>query len=323
MTLEIIDDFNRLLEIQPEWSSFTRSVEGLSPFQLPEWLLTWWPRFGSGELHVFVFRQTAALAGIIPCFLHEWHGLRQLTLIGSGISDYLEPAIASEHCSAILNRLETHLYSHRNWDVCNWQDLSFDTPLRRLSSNVVEDTSCYVVPLTGSFEEYWKRRSKSLRQNVRRDRQKAESRAQFEFEVSAKPDPEPITALIRLHGARWRAHGQPGTIEANCSAEFLKDVAVEFARRDMLRIFSLRFEKRIAAVIFGFCYAGTLFNYLTAFDPAHEALGIGRTLLYESLRYSFEHRYQAWDFLRGDEPYKLWWGAQLVPKCRVIVTRTA
>jgi CelD/BcsL family acetyltransferase involved in cellulose biosynthesis len=107
----------------------------------------------------------------------------------------------------------------------------------------------------------------------------------------------------------------------NRTAEFIQDVVCKFGKLGMLRIFCLRFERRIAAVIFGFEYASTMFGYLSAFDPQYEELGLGRLLMYHSLRYSFERGYTRWDFLRGDEPYKQWWGAQRVPKCRVIVSR--
>ncbi len=323
MTLDIIDDFNDLVGFAPAWSSFARTIDDLTPFQLPEWLLTWWRHFGSGQLRVLVFRHGDLINGVVPCFLHDWQGLRQITLIGSGISDYVEPAISPESCSAVVEHLRAYLQSGSDWDLCNWQDLSFNTPLRGLASTVTDETECYVLHLQGNFEEYWGARSKSLRQNVRRDRQKAELRAPLNFEVLSRADAEAMEALIQLHAARWRKHGQPGMIDRNSSAGFLDDIARGFEKRDMLRIFVLRFEGQIAAVILGFQHAGTVFNYLTAFDPQFEALGLGRTLLYESIRYSFEQGYRAWDFLRGNEPYKIWWGADPIPKCRVIVTRTA
>ena len=112
-------------------------------------------------------------------------------------------------------------------------------------------------------------------------------------------------------------------IEANRSAEFLREVTCEFAASGMLRIFSLRFDGKLVAVILGFSYRKRLSNYLTGFDPVYERLGFGRTLLYEAIRHCFENGYTAWDFLRGDEPYKALWRAQVIPKARVIVTRTA
>ena len=322
MTLEIIADPARLVEFQPEWSLFARTLSCLTPFQLPEWLVTWWRHFGSGELHVLIFREGSDIVAVIPCFLHEWRGLRQITLIGSGISDYLEPAIATQHSCAVTDRLQSHLLPNTQWDVCNWQDLSCNTPLKRIASTVLEDMPCSEIQLRSTFEEYWKSRPKSLRQNVRRDTRKAESSGSVAFEVSKRANAESIGALIDLHTARWNERGEPGMIQTNHSAGFLEDIAREFATRGMLRIFSLRFEGKIAAVIFGFQYGKRLFNYLTAFDPAHEAFGLGRALLYESIRYCFENGYEAWNFLRGDEPYKMWWGAEKVPKCRVILQRT-
>jgi hypothetical protein len=44
-------------------------------------------------------------------------------------------------------------------------------------------------------------------------------------------------------------------------------------------------------------------------------------LLFEALRHCFEQGIQAWNFLRGDEPYKALWGAETIPKLRLILVR--
>ncbi len=323
LSLEIVDSSSRLLEIQQEWSSFVETIAGLTPFQLPEWLITWWRHFGSGALRVYVFRGGNEMAGVVPCFLHEWNGARQMTLIGAGISDYLEPAAKPEHAIEIVEQIRLHLETSAEWDICDWQDLSFDTPFKRLASEVNEDAPCSAIPLEGSFEQYWERCAQSLRQNVRRDRAKAEACGPIRFDVTASAEPELIGALIAMHGARWQQQNQPGMIEANGSAEFLREIALEFASRDRLRIFSLRFDGKLAAVILAFRYQGRILNYLTGFDPECGRLGFGRTLLYEAIRYCFEGGYSAWDFLRGDEPYKHWWRAEKIQKTRLRVIRKA
>ncbi len=323
LKLEIIDEVSRLIELRPEWSAFAGTIDGLTPFQLPAWLMTWWLHFGSGRLRCLLFRDGEEIAAIVPCFLHEWNGARQITLLGAGISDYLEPAMKLEHADEIVAQLRRHLQSTADWDVCQWQDLSFDTPLKAVASDVMEDAQCMVIALEGSFEAYWEGCPKSLRQNVRRDKSKAEAQGAVRFDVAKEAAPELLDALIEMHGARWQRQNQPGMIEANGSAEFLRDIAREFAARDMLRIFSVRFDEKLVAMILAFAYRERISNYLTAFDPGYERLGFGRTLLYEAVRYSFENGYKAWDFLRGDEPYKHWWRARTIPKARVIVTRTA
>jgi CelD/BcsL family acetyltransferase involved in cellulose biosynthesis len=327
LTLEVIDNLPLLMEIEPEWSAFAQKIGRVTPFQLPHWLLTWWAHFGNGQLYVLVFREKRVMVGIVPCFRHQWNGLRQITLIGSGISDYLEPALDPHHCPAILECLRSHLEADLDWDLCDWQDLSANTPLSGLKSDskfelaVNPDTSCSEIRLTGTFDEFRNDRPKDLKRNLRRYRNKAEAIGSLQFEVVKEAYPESLQALVELHTAKWERRGEPGMIQANGSAEFLCDVARKFAARDMLRFFSLRFRDKIVALIVAFSYEKTMFGYLSAFDPEHEGLGFGRTLLLEALQYCYENGYEAWNFLRGDEPYKFWWGAQAIPKCRVRLTR--
>jgi CelD/BcsL family acetyltransferase involved in cellulose biosynthesis len=267
------------------------------------------------------------MVGNVPCVRHQWNGLRQLTLIGSGISDYLEPAINPQHCSAILDRWRTHLETEMDWDVCDWQDLSANTPLTGLNSSgkfelaTNPDTPCSEIRLTGTFDEFRNARSKDLKRNLRRYRKKAEAVGSLQFHVVKEAHSELMKALVELHTAKWQRRGEPGMIQANGSAEFLCEIARKFGSRDMLRFFSLRFDGRIVALIVAFSYGKTMFGYLSAFDPEHESFGFGRTLLLEALQYCYENGYEAWNFLRGDEPYKFWWGAQTVPKCRIRLVR--
>src|ERR1700738_5372313 len=89
-----------LASITAEWSALVERVPDSTPFQRPEWLIPWWLRFGSGSLHAIAFRSSSRLVGFIPMFVHEWLGKRQVTLVGNGITDYLdliaEPAHEAE-----------------------------------------------------------------------------------------------------------------------------------------------------------------------------------------------------------------------------------
>lgn len=328
LTLETIDGFSKLSRIEPEWSRFAKSSPEVTPFQLPEWLLTWWRHFGSGELRVFVFRNGNEIVAIIPCFHHEWQERRQITLIGSGISDYLEPGIPREHAPVVLQMLADYLQRERDWNICVWQDLNSSSPLRSLpikgdcTLNVEPDMECTEAQLCGDYEQWWNQRPHGLRRNVRRYLYKARLIDEPRFCVTCNAEPEIVDALITLHSARWRKHGEPGMIVANRSQQFLREVLDRLACTDMLRLFVLRFQEKIVAVICSFPYRQRLLSYMSAFDPEYETLGFGRLLLYYSLRYAFAHHYSSWNFLRGKEPYKFDWGARSIPKCRVTITRT-
>ncbi len=327
VSLEVVEDVSRWLETLKEWPSLEPAVANLTPFQTPQWQFTWWKHFGSGELRVLVFRNaTKNLVGVVPCFLHNWDGLRQLTLIGSGISDYLEPAIAPPAYQDVVTCLSGHLVASRDWDLCDWQDLSSGTMLCALGSGgglnarCVPDLPCSAIALDKEFAEFWAERPSGLRRNVRRYREKAEQLAVIEF--SSKPcETECLEALIRLHSARWRDHGQPGMISANHSANFLRDLVKACKSQDMVRFFTLRFQGETVAVIMAFEYRNVLYGYLSAFDPSYAQFGFGRLILYETIRYAFENRYASWNFLRGSEAYKSDWGAAVIPKSRLTIRR--
>ena len=320
MELEIVDSFSRLENLRGEWSTLLDGIERITPFQTPEWLLTWWRHFGNGQLHVAVFRHGGEMTAIVPCLLHDWNSRRQLTLLGSGVSDYLEPPIAPKWKAEVIEILRTHLLANREWDFCDWQDLDTGSPLAALAA-VQDDTPCSEIKLTGSFENYWACRGKDLRRNLRRYGERARKIGRMEFAVTCNASL--IDELIRLHGTRWQKQDETGMVAANHTAEFLRNVLREFERRDILRFFTLRFRDEAVALSAGFLFRNTLYSYLSAFDPQYETLGFGRRLLYESLRYAYEYRYRTWNFCRGEEAYKFSFGADRIPKFRLKVARAA
>lgn len=318
MTLEIIRDIERLRAIQGPWAELVESNSASTPFQLPSWLVTWWDHFGSGSLHVLAFWDGTRLASLVPCFRHEWEDRRQLTLIGSGISDYLDPPLSPD----ALAGLQNHLDEDPDWDVCVWQDLSSDTLLQKLrGATVIPDMPASETLLTGDFEHFWEGRSKDLRRNLRRYSQRARDMGTVDFEATDEARPELVNALIRLHTARWKEQGEPGMIAANRSEEFLRAAATQMAREDFFRFFAVRFREEVVAVVMAFRYKNKIYAYMSAFDPDYESLGFGRTLLYEGFRHAYAEGYDAWNFLRGDEPYKASWGAVPMERCRVVIHR--
>jgi len=66
VAVEVIEDAARLCGFRPEWSQFLRKIPAATPFQMPEWLVTWWNHFGSGALRVMAFRHNRELVGVLP-----------------------------------------------------------------------------------------------------------------------------------------------------------------------------------------------------------------------------------------------------------------
>jgi hypothetical protein len=101
-----------------------------------------------------------------------------MTLMGSGISDYLDPVFLVPYRPTIVRALGEYLAANEDWEVCDWQDLSYDTSLDLLSPGAWEitkqkDTVCTELPLPGDFAAFWEQRPRHLRRNIPRYAEKA------------------------------------------------------------------------------------------------------------------------------------------------------
>lgn len=323
LTLEVVRELSHLEQITSEWTRFAAGLERVTPFQLPEWQLTWWRHFGEGRLHVMLFRSLDTLVAVIPCYQTEQDGRPTLKLIGSGIASYLEPPIAPRQRAEVTNLLKGHLLANNAWENCDWRDVEPASPLAglqlgdRFDLKVAPDAEWSQVPIQGTFQQYWEARSFSLRRNFLKYLDTSITTDRPRFEVVAQADPEFVNAVIRLQGEQASAFAQA----KDGASAFLVDLARVLDDADMLRMFGLRHNRKLVATMLAFVHRSSIYAFTGGHDPEFETIGFGRLLLFESLRHAFQQGYRSWNFLRGNEPYKLLWGAQMTPTARITIER--
>jgi len=326
LTLEVVREIAHAEDIAREWSRFASSLPNVTPFQLPEWQLTWWRHFGEGRLHIMLFRSLDALVGVVPCFLSEVDGRPSLKLLGTGMASTLEPPIATAQRADVAALLKSHLLANNAWTVCDWRDVAANSPLAglqmgdRFELKTGADGEWSQVPIQGTFQQYWEGRSFSLRRNFLKYLDTASMAADRpRFEIVRQADPEFVNAIIRLQGEQAGAFARA----KDGAAAFLLDLTRVCDDADLLRLFGLRYNRKLVAVMLAFAHRQTIYAFAGGHEAEFESLGFGRLLLFESLRHAFQEGYKAWNFLRGNEAYKLLWGAQMTPTTRVHIERKA
>ena len=315
----------QLEPIEGEWSRFAGRLERVTPFQLPEWQITWWRHFGMGRLHVMLFRSLDSLVAIVPCYLDPTENGSALKLVGSGIASYLEPPIAPAHRVEVMNLLRGHLLGNTAWSTCDWQNVEINSPLAGLQLGepfdlkILPDGQWFEIAIQGTFQQYWESRAFSLRRNFLKYLDQPSGADRPRLEVVTQADPEFVNAVIRLEIERSAvfSHAKDG------APAFLVDLTRAFDDADMLRIFGLRLNRKIVAVMLAFVYRNTLYSFAGGHEAEFEAQGFGRLLLFEALRHAFEQGYRAWNFLSSNEPYKLLWGARTASTARLTISRKA
>lgn len=240
--------------------------------------------------------------------------------MGSGISDYLDPLFVASQKNEIVTCIRDELAASDDWDLCNWQDLAYDTPLRSLSdtfgvtkrSSAEKSHSGIPSTITGRNAHATCAATSGATETKRLTRATRLSSDLQRRRISvALADPSP-----------WRAFESTGRAKHDRRRSLAR---ISFRHRSTIRArqhathFALRYEGQTAAVILAFVYDRVTYGYLTGFDPSFRQFSGASVLLAESLRECWRQGFRAWNFCRGDEPYKADWGAQAMRRCRLVL----
>ena len=310
MSTEVITEPDALAALEAEWLALCQRTAGITPFQTPMWLLPWWRCFGSNDLSVIAARGDNGLAALAPLYIiRDDESDESLGLfLGTGISDYLDVIGDANVIIDEMSRLNCQL-----WDLQQLPPLSsmLRAPLPSgFSENVEDQEACPVLSLDGAGDDLQNLVSAHFRKKLRYYRRALERTAVVTIE---SPTPatldDLLTSLFELHTARWQRRDMPGVLADESSQQFHRDVARRMMSAGMLRMYATRCNDRIMAVFYGFALNGTVYYYLSGYDPELEKLSIGTILVAHAVEQAVRDGATSFDFLRGAEEYKYAWGA--------------
>jgi CelD/BcsL family acetyltransferase involved in cellulose biosynthesis len=307
--------------LRPEWCRLWERCAGATPFQRPEWLLSWWRHFGDGELCVVTLRSRGQLVGLAPLFLYSGAGpgaSRQVLLLGTGLSDYLGPLLAPEAgadaVALILDRLADHA---RRWDTCDFQQVPDGSPLLAVTpragwhDEVAVQDACPVLALPDAIEELGGAVPHGQMQALRYGRRRAERSGPLRVRRATVDDfDELFDGFLRLHRARWTQAGCPGGVLGDETVgRFHREAARGLLGAGLLRLDALYIGAELAACYYGFLAGARAYYYLAGFAPELAALSPGTLVVGHAIEEAVRERAWEFDFLRGREAYKYRWGA--------------
>ncbi len=325
---------------EAEWSGWHSSWSSLAranPMLGMNWLSAWWQQYGVGhQLHIIAVAEGDQLVGFVPCYEHETRLGKQLRLLGSGsvCSDYMtavvNPTVADEAYKS-LNACMRQSVAQREIEALHFEGVSHDdawTPQLVALANEA-GYSIRVQPMVNSWSlnlpSTWSELQQSQRgRSVYRKAKKCFGRIESgEFTVRQLTRTselnEGMEHLIRLHQARRESIGDQGCFSDGRFEPFLRN-ALKNMLADGTACFSLC-EKDgvvigIALLLLG---SETVFMYQSGVDPSYLALEPGHATVTSGLLFAMASGYKKYDFLRGDEPYKTYWGAQAQRLERIIL----
>lgn len=325
---EVIRDSDALDSLATEWRTFCERATCQVPFLTPEWMLTWWKRWGGvNQLFVVTVRNRGGrLVGLAPfCIrrsrLKRWgpRALRFLADQGVG-TDHLdliaEPDIAAEVVHEVVGSIQRH---RAEWDYLELVDGAEDSPtfalLRKelrtcgLCEHMLRSSVCPFTPLPATFDEFLAGVSSNLRYNFRRRRRALEREPGFKFVVVEKQrDLEArFGEVARLHRLRFDDRRTRSSFLSAGIQDFHMETLPLFARHRTARLFFLEVQGKAIAGLYGFSVGNRFSFYQSGMDPAWSSKSVGLVLMGCVIEEAIRTGHREFDFLRGDEDYKFMW----------------
>lgn len=294
----------------PEWWDLFRGSPGATPFQSPAWQTAWADAYRRAPFALQV-RRGADLVGWFP-MVGIRRGCRVLRAAGAGPSDYLHPLAREGEERAVAHALCDWL-SSSPCDLVDLQQVRDDQAISGFGEPVAQAT-CLVLDLPDSYETYLSRLSKSLRYDCRILGRKPFAGGEAKIEAARTPEEAALglRVFFHLHARRWRQRGLPGAFASMRARRLHEAWVLDAARNDLLRLNVLRLCGEPVGVVYAMRAGTTVFFYQSGFDANHRALSPGTSLVAHTIRSAIEEGDRAFDFLRGDEPYKRRWMPQRV-----------
>jgi CelD/BcsL family acetyltransferase involved in cellulose biosynthesis len=175
---------------------------------------------------------------------------------------------------------------------------------------VTADGVCPYIPLAGhTWDSYLGTLGSSHRANVRR-RIKGLSQKfahRFELVTTDVGRREALAALATFHERRYVNRGGSTAFTRPALRAFHEEATKRGLDRGWLRLFVLRVNDAIGAVMYGFMHNRKFYFYQHGFDDQYQQHSIGLVLMGLSIQAAIDEGAEEFDMLWGVEPYKWLW----------------
>lgn len=342
MPLEVVDNLDRLRALTAAW----RELAIPTPMQSPEWLLSWWEAFGEPDPRCELATLVVTDTDHVVVGLCAWY-VRHHPILGPTLRVLGDGRAATDHSTLLCRSTEDEpgvvtaaaewilAGSGQTWRRLRLENLDTDdraaTELFRLLEERGLDTEW--VPSVDSFpitfpesvlgeetaearwDAYLASLSKNRRKKVRRwQRDWFDSgRATVRVAQSHADRLALWPTLIDLHGERRRAMGEQGVFDMPTFDRFHQLASEQLLDAGNLYLALLEIDGEPAAIEYALHDADCIYAYQGGISLNGLEQDAGHLSIMAMLRHALAAGKTRFDLLRGDEPYKLSWGAERRP----------
>jgi CelD/BcsL family acetyltransferase involved in cellulose biosynthesis len=310
--------------MRPVWDALVQQASPSHPFLSHDWFLAWWNAFGAGAgLYIVVVHEDGEPIAIAPLMR------RRGRIVGLGC-DLVEPML-NDHTPRfefILTR-RAHAACRAIWDHLrdgdvNWHLLfARQLPAGSITLETLAECAEHDGFLVGrrqgelspyvTFDGSWTRYYSALSRNHRSKINKGLNRLRRTAEVALEKvaDRSGIDAALdeglRIEAAAWKARHGTAIVSDPKVQQFYREYALAAQDAGSLRLLFLNVGGRRAAFAFALESGNKLFVLKAGYDPEFARYSPYNLLCALVFEDAFARRVEEYEFLGGNEPWKLDW----------------
>lgn len=314
--------------LRDSWNRLSEAV----PFCTWDWLHCWWKHYGTGRpgqrqlFILLVCDPSQRIVGIAPWYLENSPYLgKTIRFLGDGdvCSDYVSILAKPEDEEAValtLSRWITQqgnkLWDHFNLESAGVQDRVIWKFIEQLQSSgcLLDSIRLYHrwrLPFPGNWEAYLAGRSSAHRCGLRSLERKylLSGKVILHRAETTEELKRGFEILVALHRKRKKEHSKNTSFSSSRFIGFHKEVSSRLMTAGKLNLVWLEYENQPIAILYDFIGERVIYGYASGFDPGCTVRAAGKLLFIAVFKQAMEQGFAAYDFLRGDEPYKMHWKA--------------
>lgn len=325
------------------WSQILCRTPGANPQITQEWLSTCWEACGDRQkLSLITVVDRGTIKGIAPLAVVPVGGragirLRKLTFVGDGLTDYQDLlAIDAAREQVLRTLLQFVIDNGEQWDAIHFRNIRGDSPnlpilrdiLRSASLPFVERVNVQspYISIDRDWADYYGALGPNVRSDVRRRLNGLTKLGKAEFLRLHKIDDvdDTLKTIRSIHVKCRAAQGGTSWYVNDRRFRLASLILQRFGDRRWLDVVFLKLDGRVIAYYLGFAYGNVVYFWNTGYDPEFSRVSPGKLLLHYWIQDSFAAGYREFDFMVGEEPYKLQWTTTVRPNHELFVfKRTA
>jgi CelD/BcsL family acetyltransferase involved in cellulose biosynthesis len=312
-----------------EWEQLHEESDQQVYFLKWSWNRLWWRVFKPRGSRLFIITcrdDEGRLVGLAPFYLRQRTTafvphVRELMFIGTGIfaqtSEYLDVVAQRGREKAVAEAVCEYLKASKEWDRLYLKEVPAESSvlphLKEALGEAAEVIACnrsHHIDTSVDWETFIISLSRSTRKHLTRQTRRFLETYDCRFRrVEREEDVDAgIDALVRLHQARWRSKGEPGSFAIPGIEELLRGAARDGAAEGTLRLWTLELNGEVAAVRLAFFYNGVVHAIQGGFDPVYTKESLGSVMLGMCIRDCIgDETVREYDFMGGTDSYKDWW----------------